>query len=44
MNTISAVITDFHFRTCLLHYMSHSPNSFKGGYIEGYIGDYYSGY
>ena len=27
-----------------IKHMSHSLNSFKGGYIENYIGDYYRGY
>ena len=27
-----------------LHHMSHSLNSLKGGYIRGYIGDYYRGH
>ena len=25
-------------------YMSHGPNSLKGGYIRDYIGGYYRGY
>ena len=29
---------------CKPHHMSHSLNSFRGNYIEDYIGDYYRGY